>query len=35
LSYLILDDEADVGEGVDELGNLALVGLASGLLAGR
>ena len=26
--YLILDDEADVGEGGDELGNLALVGLA-------
>jgi hypothetical protein len=34
LSYLILDDEADAGECGDELGNLALVTLAVGLLVG-
>ena len=32
--YLLLDDEADVGEGADRLGNLAHVALAVKLLAG-
>jgi hypothetical protein len=33
--YLILDGEADVGQGAARFGNLALVALASGLLAGK
>src|SRR5829696_6607274 len=33
--YLLLDDEADVGQGAARFGNLAFVVFASGLLAGK